>query len=106
MVNPLYGKPKTMWAPPQSLASEYKYVPKPTTAKHSKGETKYDKHFDYMLLNEVAIVVPSDEVSAVKKAFQRYARNKAIVGEYSFRQAMVPNTKSHTVWLDKKDVDE
>jgi hypothetical protein len=98
--------PKTTWVQPAPPAGEYKYVPKPATAKHNKGETKYDKNFDYMLLNDVAIVVPSDEVSAVKKAYQRYARNKAIVGEYSFRQSLMHNTKSHTVWLDKKEAEE
>ena len=99
MVNP----PKTTWAQPKLPEGEYKYVPKPTKPMHSKGETKYDKHFDYMLLNDVAIVVPSEEVSAIKKAYQRYERNKAIVGEYSFRQAMNDKSKTHTVWLEKKD---
>ena len=98
--------PKTSWVTPKPAAGEYKYVPKPETPKHNKGETKYDKHFDHLLLNDVAIVVPTDEVSAVKKAFQRYERNKAIIGEYSFRQAMIPHAKSHTIWLDKKEGDE
>jgi hypothetical protein len=99
MVNP----PKTTWVKPKLPEGEYKYVPKPEKAMHSKGETKYDKHFDHMLLNDVAIVSPSEEVSAIKKAFQRYERNKAMVGEYSFRQSMNGRSKTHTVWLEKKD---
>jgi len=95
--------PKTAWVKPASAAGEYKYIPKPETPKHSRGETKYDKHFDYMLLSDVAVVVPTAEVGAVKRAFQRYERNKAIMGEYSFRQAMNPKDKTHTVWMEKKD---
>jgi len=94
--------PRTSWVQPPQPKGEYKYVPKPDTPKHGKGETKYDPHFDYMLLNDVAIVVPTDEVGAIKKAFARYERNKELTGEYSFRQAIVPKAKSHTVWLDKK----
>lgn len=93
--------PKTTWVMPAPPKDEFKYVPKPEIDKHGKGGTKYDKNFDYMLLNDVAVVVPTDAVSAVKKAYQRYARNKAIIGEYSFRQRMIPNAKAHTVWLDK-----
>jgi hypothetical protein len=95
--------PKTTWVQPPPPKGEYKYVPKPDKPKHGKGGTKYDKNFDYMLLNDVAVVVPTDEVSAVKKAFQRYEVNKEIKGEYSFRQAIVPQSKSHTIWLEKKD---
>ena len=98
--------PRTTWVQPKLAEGEYKYVPKPEKPKHNKGETKYDKHFDRLLLNDLAIVVPTDEVSAVKKAFQRYERNKAIIGEYSFRQAMIPHAKSHTIWLEKKEGDE
>ena len=98
--------PKTAWVQPKLPEGEYKYVPKPGVAKHGKGETKYDKHFAQMLLTDLAIVVPSDEVSAVKKAYQRYERNKALVGEYSFRQLMIKGARSHTIWLEKKDPSE
>ena len=99
----MVSAPKTSWVMPAPAAGEYKYVPKPTTPKHSRGETKYDKHFDYMLLSDVAIIVPSGEVSSIKKAFHRYERNKAITGEYSFRQSMNVNDKTHTIWMEKKD---
>ncbi len=102
----MVSTPKTTWVQPKLPEGEYKYVPKPDTPKHGKGETKYDKHFDYLLLNDVAVVVPTDEVGAVKKAFKRYERNKAILGEYSFRQMMIPNAKAHTIWLEKKEGDE
>ncbi|MFM7013130.1 MAG: hypothetical protein ACKO0Z_28000 [Betaproteobacteria bacterium] len=98
--------PRTAWIQPKLSAGEFKYVPKPDSAKHNKGETKYDKHFDYMLLNDVAVVIPTDEVGAVKKAYQRYAHNKAIVGEYSFRQLMVKGSRAHTIWLEKREGDE
>jgi hypothetical protein len=94
--------PKTTWVTPKPPEGEFTYVPKPETPKHSKGETKYDKNFDYMLLNDVAVILPTDEVSALKKAYARYERNKAIVGEYSFRQQMNPKAKTHTVWLEKR----
>lgn len=99
----MVNTPRTTWVQPKLPEGEYKYVPKPDTPKHGKGETKYDKHFDYMLLNDVAIVVPSLEVGAVKKAFKRYERNKAISNEYSFRQAMNDKAKTHTIWMEKKD---
>lgn len=95
--------PRTTWVPPTPPEREYKYIPKPELPKHSKGETKYDKHFDHMLLSDVAIVVPSDEVSAFKKAYQRYAQNKAIVGKHSFRQSMNPKSKTHSIWFEKKE---
>ncbi len=94
--------PKTAWMPPNPAEGEPVYVPKPAKPMHGKGATKYDKNFDHMLRNEVAIVLPTDDIASFKKAYQRYEQNKAIAGKYSFRQAINPKTKTHTVWLEKR----
>lgn len=98
--------PKTTWVTPKLPEGEYKFVPKPAKPKHGRGNTKFDANFDRMLKEELAIVVPSDEVSAVKKAFQRYEVNRKIKGKFSFRQAMNGVTKTHTIWMESRSEKE
>lgn len=98
--------PKTTWVQPKLPEGEYKFIPKPAKPKHGRGNTKFDSHFDRMLKEDLAIVIPSDDVSAIKKAFQRYERNRKIKGKFSFRQAMNGATKTHTIWMESRSAKE
>lgn len=81
---------------------EYEFVPKPNKPFKCKGTTKYDEKFDRMLAEEVALVVPQDDLPAVQKAWQRYEVNKDIKGSHSFRREFNVRKKSYTVWVEQR----
>lgn len=70
-----------------------------------KGKTKYDDHFDRLLLDgKEAVRMPEDEFAAIKKAMQRYIDNRKLKGKVFIRQRKDSRTKTYLLWFQKKGV--
>lgn len=91
--------PRTMWHKPDEA---YTFVAKPATPIKSKGVTKHDDKFDRMLADDVALVVPQDDLAGVLKAWARYERNKEIQKMYSVRRKIDTKRRTYAVWLEKR----
>jgi hypothetical protein len=65
----------------------------------AKGTTFHDAKFNKLMEFKQAVRVPENEFSAVRKALQRYIKNKGLQGTVSARQRKDVKTKSYTVWL-------
>ena len=98
------SKPQTTWVKPS--VEEFKYVPKPKTPIKSKGVTKYDTMFDHLLANDVAVVVPQDDLGGILKAWARYERNKGIQYKYSVRRKVDSRKTQYSFWVELRRAKE
>jgi hypothetical protein len=100
------SKPQTTWVKPKVEEPEFKFVAKPKTPIKSKGVTKYDAMFGSMLADDVAVVVPQDDLGGILKAWARYERNKNIQSKYSVRRKIDARKRQYTFWVELRSAKE
>ena len=77
-----------------------KVVPIPDLpARGGKGTTLHDAKFEKLLNFDQALMFHEDEFQSVRKALQRFMRNRGLQSKASIRQKKDHRTKTYTIWL-------